>query len=152
MLDRPNRSNLRARFRGTVEYMTFDSRAEYAIAAAKRGDFDGAAIAVIDLVAEDWDNAEAHRAWGCLLLEQDKPTDAVAAFRTASTLDPRRPDVHFELATALLAEAKKNPFLPLTNWLEARDAVEEGLARSPYDQNGLDLRCQVEAQRSRALV
>ncbi len=132
--------------------MSTDSRAEYAIAAAKRGDFDGATTAVIDLVAEDWDNAEAHRAWGCLLLERDKPTDAVAAFRTAANLDPRRSDVHFELAAALLAEAQKNPFLPLTSWLEAKEAVEEGLARSPYDQVGIDLRDQVETQRSRALI
>jgi len=85
--------------------MTTDSRAEYAIAAAKRGEFEHATTAVLDLIAEDWNNAEAHRAWGRLLLTQGKATDAAAALRVAADLDPRPADVHFDLAHALLTQA-----------------------------------------------
>lgn len=120
------------------------------MAAAERGDFDGAATTVIDLVSEDWNNAEAHRAWGCVLLGQRKPTSAVAAFRIAASLDPRCADVHFDLAVALLAEANENPFPRLTSWLEARDAVNDGLTRSPGSERGNALLNQVEHERVRA--
>lgn len=122
------------------------------MAAAKRGDFDHATTAVIDLVAEDWGNAPAHRAWACVLLEQGKATDAVAAFRTVLSLDPRSATAHFELVEALLAEADKNPFLPLMNWLDAYEAVQAGLRITPDSEIGLGLLARVEAQRERTFV
>ena len=131
--------------------MSFDTRADFAMAAAKRGDFHHAEAVVIDLVAEDWENAAAHRAWGCLLLEQGKATDAVAALRIAASLDPRSAELHFELVDALLAEAEKNPFPTLTNWLEASDAVNAGLALMPGHERGVALFERVESQRALAL-
>lgn len=128
-----------------------DARAQYAVAAAKRGEFDNARAVVIDLVSEDWNNAVAHRAWGRVLLEEGKTSDAVAAYRTAANLDPREADVHFELANALLEEAEKSPFLPLENWLEARNAAQEGLTRAPVDEFGIDLLRQIEDHRDRVL-
>ncbi len=132
--------------------MSTDARAEYAIAAASRGEFDRARSAVIDLVAEDWHNAAAHQTWAQVLLEEGKATDAVAAYRTAVSLDPQRAELHFELAQALLIEAEKNPFVPLSNWLDTRDAVEAGLKMWPTHELGLELQRKVEDQRVRALL
>lgn len=128
-----------------------DTRAESAIAAAERGDVERATAAVIDLIAEDWNNAEAHRAWSRVLSAKGLMSDAVAACRTALTLDPRRPDLHFALAEALLAEAEQNPFLPLAHWREARQAVLDGMERSPDTARGAALLDRVEHNRARAI-
>lgn len=130
--------------------MTLDTRVEYAVAAANRGDFDGATIAVVDLIAEDWNNAEAHRAWGHVLLQRGKASDAVAAFRIALDLDPRRGEFYFDLVDALLAEADKTPFPSLTNWVEANAAIKSGLERSPGDERGMQLRSQIAQRRQYA--
>jgi len=95
--------------------MTTDTRAKYAIASAQNGNFEHARSVVIDLIAEDWNNAEAHRAWGRVLLKERKHSDAVAAYRLAVSLDGTRAELHFEFATALLAEAQKVRFAPLAN-------------------------------------
>lgn len=129
--------------------MDFDTRADRAVAAADRGDYTSATNTVIDLIAEDWNNAEAHRAWGLVLLAQDKATDAVSAFRTAMQIDPRRTDLHFDLARALLSEAEKNPYFPLANWIETRETILEGLRRSPGDKAGLKLLNHVEQHKRR---
>ena len=131
--------------------MIFDTRVKNAIAAAERGDFDQATSTVIDLVAEDWNNAEAHSAWGHVLLAQGKTIDAVESYRTALSLDPRGAEVYFDLAGALLEVARADPFLPLTNWLEAQDAVHEGLKRWPNNELGLRLFDEVEDLRTRAI-
>jgi len=129
--------------------MDFDTRVDRAVAAADRGDYTTATDVVIDLISEDWNNAEAHRAWGLVLLAQDKATDAVSAFRTAMQIDPRRSDLHFDLARALLGEAEQNPYLPLANWIETRETVLEGLRRSPGDKDGLKLLNHVEQHKRR---
>ena len=129
--------------------MDFDTRVDRAVAAADRGDYTTATNVVIDLIAEDWNNAEAHRAWGCVLLAQGKATDAVSAFRTAMQIDPRRSDLHFDLARALLGEAEQNPYLPLVNWIEARETILEGLRRSPGDKAGLKMLNHVEQHKRR---
>jgi len=130
--------------------MTTDTRAEYAVAAAKRGEFDLATTVVIDLVAEDWHNADAHRAWGRLLLEQGKAIDAVAAFRVAASLDPLRALSHFELANALLVEGQQNLYFPLIHWVEAQEAVKTGLGLAPGDHRGLELQSKIEEHRLNA--
>ena len=131
--------------------MSFDTRAEYAVAASNRGEFATAKEVVIDLVSEDWHNAAAHRAWGQLLLNEGKPSDAAAAFRVAVDLDPRQGAVHFDLAAALFAEAEASPYLRLTNWVELRAAVQEGLDRAPDSERGLMLLASVESLRSNAV-
>jgi len=127
--------------------MTSDPRAQYAVAAAERGEFAGATTVVLDLIAEDWHNAEAHRAWGCLLLAQRKTTDAVSAFRVAADLDPQRAELQFALANSLLAEAESTPYPPLTNWVDARSAVDAGLLIAPGHPVGLGLRDRLEEHR-----
>lgn len=76
----------------------------------------------------------------------------MAAFRTALNLDPRQADVHYELAEALLAQTVRNPFLPHTNWVEARAAVLEGLARTSDKVRGTKLLARIEAAREDALI
>ena len=122
------------------------------MAAARRGDIDAATEVVVDLVGEDWDNAEAHRAWGCVLLAKGKPSDAVGAFRAAVQIEPRRAELHFDLGTALLAEADQSPFLQLSNWIDAQEAITKGLTISPWSETGLELQKQLEAKRSQALI
>ena len=73
--------------------MTFDTRTRYAIDTAKNGNHEHAKSIVIDLIAEDWHNVEAHRAWGRVLLQEGKPSDAVAAFRVALSIDNRSADL-----------------------------------------------------------
>lgn len=129
--------------------MEIDLRAESAIGAAERGDIEAAKSTVIDLIAEDWNNAEAHRAWARVLRAEGKLGDAVAACRTAVSLDPRRAEMHFELAETLLAEADQTPFPLLVNWLETRQAVLDGLERSPDKLRGTHLLAAVDKRRDR---
>lgn len=134
-----------------MEFDTRQTRADIATTAAKRGDFATATNVVLDLVAEDWNNAEGHLAWGRVLRAQGKAVDAVAAFRTALVLNPTSADIHFELASGLLEEAAKNPYLPLTNWIEAREAVTQGLRLRSDSLVGRHLLRVIDEQRDRAL-
>ena len=107
---------------------------------------------MIDLIAEDWHNAEAHRAWGRVLLQEGKASDAVAAYRVAVSLNDRSPQLHLEFAAALLAETEKYSFIPLPNWVEAREAIENGLLLSPDHPTGLDMLKMLDANRDQALA
>lgn len=120
--------------------MTSTTRANYAVSSAQNGNFEHARSVVIDLIQEDWHNAEAHRAWGRVLLEEGKATDAVASFRVAASIDARNPELHFELAEALLTEARKFSFIPLPNRVEANEAIATGLSLAPDHPRGLELR------------
>ncbi len=131
--------------------MDLDLRAEAAIKAAKNGDVDRAGDIVIDLISEDWNNVEAHRAWARVLLARGKATDAVAAIRTAASIDPNRADLQFELAQTLIIEAEKNPFLPLANWCEARQAVLAGMELAPNETRAIALLKRVEEHRARVV-
>ena len=131
--------------------MRLNSRAESAIDAAERGELERATTAVIDLIAEDYNNADSHRAWGRVLLAKGMTSDAVSAFRTAIAIDPRRADLYFGLAEAILVHAEHNPFLPLSTWNDARQAVLDGLERGPDELIGHALLRKVEQQRARAL-
>ena len=131
--------------------MEFDRRAQYALQAAERGEFAGARRTIIDLVAEDYSNAEAHRAWGQILLAEGKSHDAAAAFRTALELDDSHVETYFDLAEAAIDVASHRPFLALEHWSEARQATLDGLARMPHSPRGLSLMAAAEQQRS-ALV
>ena len=106
-------------------------RARTAVTLAQQGEHDSATDIVIDLVTEDPDCAVAHRAWGRVLLEQGRATDAVAAYKAAVALAPDEAALQFELAYALVAQAEKSPFVGLTSYIEAKDAVEAGLHRDP---------------------
>lgn len=123
--------------------MTFDSRAKHAIATAKNGDYEHAKSVVIDLISEDYQNAQAHRAWGRVLLEEGKVSDAVAAYRVAVTLDNESPYLLFEFAESLLIQRQRFAHVPLPNWIEAREAVDTGLSLAPGDPKGLRLREQI---------
>lgn len=123
--------------------MTFDTRANYAIATAENGNYEHAKAVVIDLISEDYNNAAAHRAWGRVLYKEGKATDAVAAFRVAVALDSREPQLLFEFAEALMYQAHRYAFVPLSNMVEARDAVDAGLRLSPGDPKGLQLQSQL---------
>jgi len=135
-----------------IDLRTHDRRALSAVEAADRGEFDYAKSVVIDLIAEDWNNAQAHRAWGRVLLAEGKTADAVAAYRTAVSLDPRRADVHFDLAEALLADFGANPFTPHTSWVEAREAVSNGLARTANHARGNNILARIEQARATSLT
>ena len=124
--------------------MTSDTRATYAIASAKDGNYEHAKSVVIDLIAEDYHNAQAHRAWGKVLLQEGKVSDAVAAYRVALTLEAHDENMYFEFAEALLAQRQRYAFIPLPNLIEAREAVSAGLRLAPGDPRGMELRTQVK--------
>lgn len=127
------------------------ARVGAAINASNRGDFTTAKDVVIDLVTEDWNCAESHKAWGRVLLDQNLTTDAVAAFRTATELDPSNAELHFELASALVSHAERADWLQLTFWIDARAAVLAGLELEPDSFMGKRLLSVIEEQRKRVL-
>ena len=131
--------------------MTSTTRANYAVSSAQNGNFEHARAVVIDLIQEDWHSAEAHRAWGRVLLEEGKATDAVAAFRVATSIDSRNPELFFELADALLIEAQKYAFIPLPNRVEANEAIDRGLVLAPGHPLGPELREKLNSTGDRAL-
>lgn len=120
--------------------MTFDTRAKYAISSAENGNYEHAKAVVIDLIAEDYNNAQAHRTWGRVLLEEGKITDAVAAYRVAVTLDNDNPYLLFEFAEALVLQRQRFAHVPLPNWIEASEAVDTALSLVPGDPKGVRLR------------
>lgn len=124
--------------------MFTDTRARYAVASAENGKFEHAKSVVIDLIAEDYNNAQAHRAWGQVLLHEGKSSDAVAAFRVAVSLEVYDPSMWFEFAEALIIQRHSYALVPLPNMIEARDAVAAGLRLAPGDERGLALRAQIE--------
>ena len=124
--------------------MVTDTRANYAIASAVDGNYEHAKAVVIDLIAEDYNNAEAHRAWAKVLLHEGKSTDSVAAYRVAVTLEPHDAGLQFEFAKALVVQRQKYAMVALPNLIEAREAVSAGLRLAPGDPQGLALRDQIE--------
>ena len=116
------------------------------------GDHGTAAELIIDLVAEDPTCPSAHRAWGRVLLDQERFSDSVAAYRTASQMDPTNPEVQFELAYALMAQAANEPYVGLSNCIEATDAVNRGLALDPTNSVGSSLLELIGKRRERVLA
>jgi len=114
-------------------------RADAAEQAARRGNFIDARDQVIDLISEDWDCAEGHRAWGRVLLLERKYADAVSAFATAVSLQPDNPELLFEYASAMIDSAQASQLLQLTDWSEARNAVKRGLELAPTTMVGVRL-------------
>jgi len=128
--------------------MTVDTRTKYAIDTATNGNIEHAKSMVIDLVAEDWNNAEAHRAWGAILLQEGKTSDAVASFRVALNLNPQNPEGYFELADALVIQTHSFALVPLPNWAEAQELVQEGMRLAPGHPHGLNLQATFEQMRT----
>jgi len=126
-------------------------RAEAAEWAAQNGNFSVAKDQVIDLIAEDWNCAEGHRAWGRVLQLERKYSDAIASFRTAATLRPEDPELLFEYAAAMVDAAQAAQLLQLTDWSEARHAVMRGLELAPATTVGVKLLRFIDEQSSLVL-
>lgn len=109
------------------------------MALSASGDYGTATDLVIDLVAEDPTCPSAHRAWGRVLLDQERFSDSVVAYRTAAQMDSRNAEVHFELAYSLLAQAAKEPYVCLSNCIEAAEVANRGLALDPGNSVGVSL-------------
>ena len=138
-----------------MEYMEDGNRMERAVAAvalSAEGDHTTATDLVIDLVAEDPTCAAAHRAWGRVLLNQERYTDSVAAFRAAAELTPGDADVWIEVAYTLVLQAEEQPFYGMTSLIEAGDAVARALALDPGNESAISLRQLIDQNRQRALV
>ena len=123
--------------------MATDTRANYAVASAENGNYEHAKSVVIDLIAEDYNNAQAHRAWGRVLLHEKKAADAVAAYRVAVVLESNDSAMWFEFAEALVAERRSFAIVPLPNMIEAKEAVAAGLRLAPCDTRGHELRDEI---------
>ena len=138
-----------------MEVMEHGNRMERAVAAvalSADGDHSTATDLVIDLVAEDPTCTAAHRAWGRVLLNQKRYTDAVAAFRAAAELSPNDGEVWLEVAYSLVLQADEQPFYGMTSLIEAGDAVARALALDPGNETGTSLRQLIDQSRQRALV
>lgn len=123
--------------------MATDTRVNFAIASAENGNYEHAKSVVIDLIAEDYNNAQAHRAWGRVLLHEKKAADAVAAYRVAVGLESNDSAMWFEFAEALVAERRSFAIVPLPNMIEAKEAVAAGLRLAPGDARGHELRDEI---------
>ena len=123
--------------------MATDTRANYAVASAENGNYEHAKSVVIDLITEDYNNAQAHRAWGRVLLHEKKAADAVAAYRVAVGLESNDSAMWFEFAEALVAERRSFAIVPLPNMIEAKEAVATGLRLAPGDTRGHELRDEI---------
>ena len=123
--------------------MATDTRANYAVASAENGNYEHAKSVVIDLIAEDYNNAQAHRAWGRVRLHEKKAADAVAAYRVAVGLESNDSAMWFEFAEALVAERRSFAIVPLPNMIEAKEAVATGLRLAPGDTRGHELRDEI---------
>lgn len=128
--------------------MTTKSRATKAVLAARQNDFATARTTVIDLVAEDYANADAHRAWGHVLLSEGKTVDAIAALRMSLDLDDSSADAHFDYAVALLRAASRDSFLALSHCSDALAAIKAGLDRTTEKERGLRLLAEAESKRA----
>lgn len=137
---------------GVMEHDDRKRRAEAAMALSADGDHTTATDLVIDLVAEDPTCPAAHRAWGRVLLDQERFSDAVAAYRGASQMSVNDAEVQFELAYALMAQANMEPFVGLSNCIEAGEAVNRGLALDPANTVGASLIELIEARREMVLA
>ena len=123
--------------------MATDTRVNYAVASAENGNYEHAKSVVIDLITEDYHNAQAHRAWGRVLLHEKKAADAVAAYRVAVGLESNDSAMWFEFAEALVAERRSFAIVPLPNMIEAKEAVAAGLRLAPCDTRGHELRDEI---------
>jgi len=114
-------------------------RAQAAEHAATRGNFIDAREQVIDLISEDWNCSEGHRAWGRILQIEGKYSDAISAFQTAVSLNSDDSSLQFELAAAMVQSAHTAQLSQMADWSEAHDAVLRGLEMSPGAPVGLRL-------------
>lgn len=114
--------------------MAIDLRTERVTAAmdlSARGQHDRAMNLVIDLVSEDPTCPIAHRAWGRLLLDQGRTSDAVAAYRAAIEFAPGDVQVRYELTYTLIMHAEKSPFMANELLVEARQVLAEAEELDP---------------------
>lgn len=137
---------------GAMEHLDRKHRAAAAISLSAGGDHGTATDLIIDLVAEDPSCPSAHRAWGRVLLDQERFSDSVAAYRTAAQMDSGNAEVQFELAYALLAQAAKEPYVSLSNCNEATEATNLGLALDPGNAVGVSLLELADRRRQRVLA
>ncbi len=107
---------------------------------------------VIDLVSEDPTWPTAHRAWGRVLLDQGRTSDAVAAYRAAVDLGDGDAQVRYELVYTLIAHAEKSPFIAQQLLVEARQILAEAAETDPGNAVASSLHALITARSQDILV
>lgn len=103
---------------------SFAGRYAVAIAQYRMGKITEA-LAILDtLDKQEPQNAYLRELRGQILFEQGRTTEAVAAYRKASSLAPEEGMIHFYLAQALLQDESKNTDEAISHLLQARNKGE----------------------------